>query len=75
MSKWFSAKLLPLNLDKTNVIKFITKYSPQYPLNIGYNDKYREGAVNTKFHCLQNEDIRGHGCIDLFTLDLGTRRS
>jgi hypothetical protein len=24
---------------KTNVIKFIAKNSPQYPLNIGYNDK------------------------------------
>jgi hypothetical protein len=39
MSKWFSANKLSLNLDKTNIIKFITKNSPQYPLNIGY-DKY-----------------------------------
>jgi hypothetical protein len=42
-----------LNLDKTIKIKFITKYSPQYPLNIGYNDKYIEEAVNTKFLRLQ----------------------
>jgi hypothetical protein len=52
MSKWFAARN-SLNLDKTNVIKFITKSSPQYPLNIGYNDKYIEEAVNTKFLGLQ----------------------
>jgi hypothetical protein len=34
MSKWFSASKLSLNLDKTNVIKFTTKNSPQYPLNM-----------------------------------------
>jgi hypothetical protein len=34
MSKWFSANKLSLNLEETNVIKFITKNSPQYPLNI-----------------------------------------
>jgi acetyl-CoA carboxylase beta subunit len=39
MSKYFSANKLSLNLDKTNVIKFITKSSPQYPLNIRYNNK------------------------------------
>jgi hypothetical protein len=45
-SKWFSANKLSLNLEKTNVIKFITKNS-QYPLNIGYNDKYiEEGDFN-----------------------------
>jgi hypothetical protein len=38
---------------KTNVIKCITKNSPQYPLNIGYNDKYIEEGVNTKFLGLQ----------------------
>jgi hypothetical protein len=49
MSKWFSAISLSLYLDKTHVIKFITKTSPQYPLNIGYNDKYIDEAVNTEF--------------------------
>jgi hypothetical protein len=34
------------------VIKFITKNSPQYPLNIGY-DKYIEEGINTKFLGLQ----------------------
>jgi hypothetical protein len=28
MSKWFSANKLSWNLEKTNVIKFITKISP-----------------------------------------------
>jgi hypothetical protein len=39
MSEWFSAKELYLNLDKRNVIKCIIRNSPQYTLNIGYNDK------------------------------------
>jgi hypothetical protein len=29
MSKWFTANKLALNLDKTNIIKFITNNSPQ----------------------------------------------
>jgi hypothetical protein len=45
---------LSLNLEKTIVIKFITQNSPQYPLNIGYNEEYVEEAVNTKFLGLQN---------------------
>jgi hypothetical protein len=56
MSKWFSANKLSLNLDKTNVIKFITKNSPQYLLNIGYNDKYIEEGINKKFLGLQIEN-------------------
>jgi hypothetical protein len=53
LSKWFSASKLSLNLDKTIVIKFITKNSSQYPLNIGYNEEYIEEAVNTTFIGLQ----------------------
>jgi hypothetical protein len=34
-------------------MKFITENSSQYPLNIGYNDKYIEESVNTKFLGLQ----------------------
>jgi hypothetical protein len=52
MSKWFSPNKLSLNLDNTNVINFIIKNS-QYPLNFGYNDKYIEEVVNTKFLGLQ----------------------
>jgi hypothetical protein len=57
ISKLFSANKLSLNLDKTNVIKFIMKNSPQYPLNIGYDDKYVEEAVNTKFLGLQIDNL------------------
>jgi hypothetical protein len=53
MSKWFAANKLALNLDKTNIVKFITKNSPQYPLGIGYNDKCVEESINTKFLGLQ----------------------
>jgi hypothetical protein len=44
-----SANKLSLNLDKTNVIDFTTRNIPQYPLNIGYSDKYIKEAVNTTF--------------------------
>jgi hypothetical protein len=46
MSNWFSVNKLSLNVEKTNVIKFITNNSPQSPLNIGYNDRYIEEGVN-----------------------------
>jgi hypothetical protein len=36
MSKWFTANKLALNLDKTNIIKFIKNNSPQYALSIGF---------------------------------------
>jgi hypothetical protein len=53
MSKWFTPNKLVLNLDKTNIIKFIINISPQYDLKIGYNEKYIEETINTKFFCLQ----------------------
>jgi hypothetical protein len=50
MSKWFTANMLALNLDKTNVMKFVTYNSPQYSLRISYNKKkHIEDCVNTKF--------------------------
>jgi hypothetical protein len=49
MSKWFAANKLTVNLDKTNIIKFTTINLPQCPLSIGYNDKYIEESVHTKF--------------------------
>jgi hypothetical protein len=33
MSKWFAANRLALNVDKTNIIKFIANNSPQHTLN------------------------------------------
>jgi hypothetical protein len=53
MSKWFTVNKLALNLDKTNIIKFITSNSPQYALSIGYDENYIEESVNTKFLGLQ----------------------
>jgi hypothetical protein len=41
MSRWFAANKLALNLDKTNIIKFITNNSTQYAVSIGYKGKYR----------------------------------
>jgi hypothetical protein len=40
MNKWFTSNKLVLNLDETNVIKFITNKSPQYYLKICYDEKY-----------------------------------
>jgi hypothetical protein len=51
--KWFTANKLALNLDKTNIIKFITNNSPQLALSIGYYGKYIQESVNTKFLGLQ----------------------
>jgi hypothetical protein len=42
-----------LNLEKTNIIKCITYDSPQFPISIGYEDKYIEQSVHTKFLGLQ----------------------
>ena len=44
MIKWFAANNLVLNLDKTNIMKLITKST----LHIGYKEKYVGETVNTK---------------------------
>jgi len=49
----FSADNLVLNLDKTNIMKFITKNSSHSTLHICYKGKYIEEAQNTTFHGLQ----------------------
>ena len=49
MIKWFAANNLVLNLDKMNIMKFITKNSSHSTLHIGYKEKYVEETVNTKF--------------------------
>jgi hypothetical protein len=46
---------LALNLDKTN-IKFVKNNSAQYPLCTGYDEKYIEESVNTKFLGLQTDN-------------------
>jgi len=49
MIKWFAANNLVLNLDKMNVMKFITKNSSHSTLHFDYKEKYVEETVNTKF--------------------------
>jgi hypothetical protein len=53
MSKWFSTNKLDINPDKINIIKFITKNSPQHTLSTGYKEKCVEESVNTKLLGLQ----------------------
>jgi hypothetical protein len=42
-----------MHVDKTNVIKFITKNYPQFPISIWCDDKHIEESVHTKFLGLQ----------------------
>jgi len=53
MIKWFAANNLVLNLDKTNIMKFITKNSAHSTLHAGCKEKYIEEMANTKFLGLQ----------------------
>ena len=53
MIKWFAANNLVTDLDKTNVMKFITKKSSHPILRIGYKEKYLEETVNSKSLGLQ----------------------
>ena len=49
MIKWFAANNLVLNLVKTNVMEFITKYSSHSASHTGYKEECIEETVNTKF--------------------------
>ena len=40
MIKWFTANNLVINFDKMNIMKFITKNSSHFTLQIGYKEKY-----------------------------------
>jgi len=51
MCKWFTVRLVQ-SIHKTNIIKFITNYSPHCTLNIGY----AEEMANTKLHGLQSDN-------------------
>jgi hypothetical protein len=53
MSEQFSVNKVALNLNKTNIIKFKTKNSPQHTLSVGYKERSMEETVNTKFLGLQ----------------------
>jgi len=47
--KWFAAIKLVLNLDKTDVIKFLTKNSSHSTFHTCYKEKCKEETINTKF--------------------------
>jgi hypothetical protein len=49
MIEWFTANKLVLNLDETNIMKFVTNNSLHSALHIGYKEKYTEEMVKTKF--------------------------
>jgi hypothetical protein len=53
MIEWFSANKLILNLEKTNILKFVTNNLPYCALSIGHKDKYIEEAVHLKFLGIQ----------------------
>ena len=44
MIQQFAANNLVLNLDKTNIMKLITKNSSHSTLHIGYKGKYKEDS-------------------------------
>jgi len=53
MYDWFSTNKLVLNLEKTNIMKFITINQPYCALTVSYRDKCIEEAVNLKFLGIQ----------------------
>jgi len=44
--KWFAPNKLVLNLDKTNIMKFITQNSSHSTLHTAYKEMYIEATVN-----------------------------
>jgi len=53
MIELFSANKLVLNLEKTNIMKFVTINEPYCALTFSYKDKCIEEAVNLKFLGIQ----------------------
>jgi hypothetical protein len=49
MTGWFSANGLPLNMEKTNIIKFTSSYHQNETFQIIYQNKIITGTNNTKF--------------------------
>ena len=46
MIELFSADMLVLNLEKTNIMKFVAINQPHFALTVCYKDKCIEEAVN-----------------------------
>jgi len=53
MVEWFSANKLVLNLEKTNIMKFVSINQPYCALTVSYKDMCVEEAVNLKFLGIQ----------------------
>ena len=53
MIEWFEGNKLVLNLEKTNIIKFVTVNPPLYTLTTGYKDKYIKQIVYTNLLGMQ----------------------
>jgi len=49
INEWFNTNLLPLNLDKTHFIHFVTENSSSIDFNIIYGNKKIANVYNTKF--------------------------
>jgi hypothetical protein len=46
---WFAANNLVVNLDKINIMKFITQNSSHSTLHVGYKEEYKQVTMNTIF--------------------------
>jgi hypothetical protein len=53
MIECFSANMLVLKLEKTNIMKFVTINLPYGAMTIGHKDRYIKEAVNLKFFGMQ----------------------
>jgi hypothetical protein len=57
VSTWFASNRHSLDLNKTNVMKYVINNSPHYTSNIGNNEKYCiEESVNMTFLGLPIDD-------------------
>jgi hypothetical protein len=53
MYQWFNANHLVVNVEKTNIVTFMTTGLPQYPLAVGYADTLVKETTSIKFLCVQ----------------------
>jgi len=57
MIEWFSASMLVLNLEKTNIMRFVTINQSYCALTISHKDKWIDEVVNLKFHGIQIDSL------------------
>jgi hypothetical protein len=56
LSDWFSAKTLALNVDKTNIIKFVKKNLLRQTSCIDYKIRHVEGSIHAKLLGVQSDN-------------------